>query len=232
MSGQSSTASAEALKEAAARAAVAYITDGMTVGLGTGSTALHAVRAIAERMARGLRVVGVPTSRQTDELARGLGVPLAELDEVEGLDVTIDGADEIDIAGFHLIKGYGGALLREKLVALATRRQIIVGDESKVSTRGLTQKVPVEVVRFGATHTARALARLGTEPVLRQRDGAPFVTDEGHIIYDCPFGPIPDPVALAATLKALPGVVEHGLFVGLTHVIIVAGRDGVRTWER
>ena len=232
MSGQPLTSSAEALKEAAARAAVAYITDGMTVGLGTGSTAAHAVRAIAERVATGLRVVGVPTSQQTDGLARSLGVPLAALDDVDGLDVTIDGADEIDLAGFNVIKGYGGALLREKLVALATRRQIIVGDASKISASGLTQKVPVEVVRFGATHTARALARLGTEPVLRLHAGSPFITDEGHIIYDCAFGPIPDPAALAATLKALPGVVEHGLFIGLTHVIIVAGSDGVRTWER
>ena len=232
MSAQSSPQSAEALKELAARAAVAYITDGMTVGLGTGSTASHAVRAIAERMATGLRIVGVPTSQQTADLARSLGVPLADLDEVAGLDITIDGADEIDVHGFNLIKGYGGALLREKLVARATRRQIIVGDASKVSLRGLTQKVPVEVVRFGATHTARALAQLGTEPLLRLRDGAPFVTDEGHIIYDCAFGPIADPAALAATIKGLPGVVEHGLFVGLTHTIIVAEQDGVRTWER
>lgn len=232
MSGQSTPQSADALKEAAARAAVAYISDGMTVGLGTGSTAAHAVRAIGERVAVGLRVVGVATSEQTAELARSLGVPLAELDDVDALDVTIDGADEIDIHGFHLIKGYGGALLREKLVALATKRQIIVGDDSKVSERGLTQKVPVEIVCFGAAHTVRALARLGTEPVLRQSGGGPFITDEGHVIYDCAFGPIADPVALAATIKALPGVVEHGLFVGLTHVIIVAGRDGVRTWER
>jgi ribose 5-phosphate isomerase A len=174
----------------------------------------------------------VPTSGQTEALARSLGVPLADLDAVDGLDVTIDGADEIDVQGFHLIKGYGGALLREKLVALVTRKQIIVGDESKVSERGLTQKVPVEVVRFGAAHTVRALARLGTAPVLRQSGDAPFITDEGHLIYDCAFGPIPDPVALATALKALPGVVEHGLFVGLTHLIIVAGRDGLRTWER
>lgn len=228
----SGSLTAEALKEAAARAAVAHIADGMTVGLGTGSTAAHAVRAIGERVAAGLRIVGVPTSEQTAALARSLGVPLADLDDVEGFDVTIDGADEIDVRGFNLIKGYGGALLREKLVAEVTRKQIIVGDESKVSERGLTQKVPVEVVRFGATHTARALAKLGTEPVLRQRDGAPFVTDEGHIIYDCAFGPIADPTALAAAIKALPGVVEHGLFVGLTHLIIVAGRDGLRTWER
>jgi ribose 5-phosphate isomerase A len=232
MSGQSTPQSADALKEMAARAAVAYVTDGMTVGLGTGSTAAHAVRAIAERVATGLRVVGVATSQQTEDQARSLGVPLADLDEVAGLDVTIDGADEIDIHGFHLIKGAGGALLREKLVALATKRQIIVADESKVSERGLTQKVPVEVVRFGAAHTARALAKLGTEPVLRRSGDAPFTTDEGHLIFDCAFGLIPDPAALAAAIKGLPGVVEHGLFIGLTHVVIVAGPDGVRTWER
>jgi ribose 5-phosphate isomerase A len=232
MSGQTSAQMADAWKEAAARAAVAYIADGMTVGLGTGSTASHAVRAIAERVATGLRIVGVATSQQTEDLARSLGVPLAELDDVAALDVTIDGADEIDVRRFHLIKGYGGALLREKLVALATRKQIIVGDESKVSEQGLTQKVPVEIVRFGAAHTVRALAGLGTAPVLRQSGSAPFITDEGHIIYDCAFGPIPDPAPLAVAIKSLPGVVEHGLFVGLTHVVIVAGQDGVRTWER
>ncbi|MFN8514175.1 MAG: ribose 5-phosphate isomerase A [Chloroflexia bacterium] len=147
--------------------------------------------------------------------------------------MTIDGADEIDIHGFHLIEGYGGALLREKLVALATKRQIIVGDDSKVSERGLTQKVPSPRSSASARHTVRGAGAIGTEPVLRQSaGGGPFITDEGHFIYDCAFGPVADPVALAATIKALPGVVEHGLFVGLTHAIIVARQGGVRTWAR
>lgn len=223
---------ADQLKDQAARAAVALIEDGMRVGLGTGSTATFAVRALAERLGTGLRIVGVPTSRQTEELARGLGIPLAELDEVDALDITIDGADEIDLATFNVIKGLGGALLREKLVACATTHQVIVGDEGKVAARGLTKVVPVEVVPFGARHTARALERLGARPILRARDGAPFVTDGGNRIFDCTFGPLADPPALAAAIKALPGVVEHGLFIDLVHTIIVAGAGGVQTYRR
>jgi ribose 5-phosphate isomerase A len=223
---------ADQLKDQAARAAVALIEDGMRVGLGTGSTATFAVHAIAERLGAGFRIVGVPTSQQTADLARSLGVPLVELDDVEALDVTIDGADEIDLATFSVIKGFGGALLREKLVARATVRQVIVGDEGKVSARGLTKVVPVEVVPFGARHTARALERLGARPVLRARDGAPFVTDGGNRIYDCDFGPLADPPAIAAALKALPGVVDHGLFIDLVHTIIVAGAGGVQTYQR
>ena len=224
--------SAEQLKEVAARQAVALIADGMRVGLGTGSTATHAVRALGERVAGGLKVVGVPTSEATAALAREVGVPLAELDEVEGLDLTIDGADEIELGSFATIKGFGGALLREKLVALATDRQIIIVDESKVAARGLTKWVPTEVVAFGARHTAAALARLGARPTLRQRDGAPFVTDGGNLIYDCDFGPLTDPAATAAALKALSGVVDHGLFIDIVDTVIVAGSGGVRTYRR
>jgi ribose 5-phosphate isomerase A len=223
---------ADQLKDQAARAAVALIEDGMRVGLGTGSTATFAVHAIAERLGAGFRIVGVPTSQQTADLARSLGVPLAELDDVEGLDVTIDGADEIDLATFNVIKGFGGALLREKLVARATVRQVIVGDEGKISARGLTKVVPVEVVPFGARHTARALERLGARPVLRARDGAPFVTDSGNQIYDCDFGPLSDATAIAAAIKALPGVVDHGLFIDLVHTVIIAGASGVQTYQR
>ena len=223
---------ADQLKDQAARAAVALIADGMRVGLGTGSTAAFAVHAIAERLGTGFRIVGVPTSQQTADLARSLGVPLAELDDVEALDVTIDGADEIDLATFNVIKGAGGALLREKLVARATVRQVIVGDEGKVSARGLTKVVPVEVVPFGARHTARALDHLGARPVLRARDGVPFVTDGGNQIFDCDFGPLADPPGIAAAIKALPGVVEHGLFIDLVHTVIVAGAGGIQTYQR
>ncbi len=224
--------SVEARKEQAAREAVALIGEGMAVGLGTGSTATFAVRAIGERVAAGLRIVGVPTSRQTEELARSLSIPLAELDDVDRLDLTIDGADEIDLATLDVIKGYGGALLREKLVALATVRQVIVADDAKVSDSGLTKVVPVEVVSFGMRHTAQALEKLGGRAVLRVRDGAPVVTDGGNRILDCDFGPLVAPAGLAAAIKALPGVVEHGLFIGLVHTVIIAGADEVRTYQR
>jgi len=224
--------SAERLKELAARAAVANIADGMRVGLGTGSTASHAVRALGERVAAGLTIVGVPTSEATAALARSLNVPLAELDGVEGLDVAIDGADEVDLGSFAVIKGFGGALLREKLVALATTRVIIIVDESKVGAAGLKKQVPVEVVPFGARHTGRALERLGAQPTLRQRDGAPFITDGGNLIFDCDFGPLTDPAALAAALKAISGVVDHGLFIGIVETVLVAGTSGVRTYRR
>ncbi len=225
-------ASAEELKEAAARLAVTMIAEGMRVGLGTGSTATFAVRALGERIAAGLDVVGVATSETTAELARSVGVPLAELDAVEALDLTIDGADEIELGSFATIKGFGGALLREKLVALATTRQIIIVDESKVAARGLTKPVPTEVVPFGARHTGAALARLGARPTLRQRDGELFVTDGGNLIYDCDFGPLADPAATAAAIKGLSGVVEHGLFIDIVETLIVAGGDGVRTYRR
>jgi ribose 5-phosphate isomerase A len=225
-------ASAEELKERAARLAVTMIEDGMRVGLGTGSTATFAVRALGERVAAGLNVVGVATSEVTATLAREVGVPLAELDEVDGLDLTIDGADEIELDGFATIKGFGGALLREKLVALATKRQIIIVDESKIAARGLTKWVPTEVVSFGARHTAAALSRLGARPTLRKRDGQPFITDGGNVIYDCDFGPLADPAATASSIKALTGVVDHGLFIDIVDTVIVAGSGGVRTYRR
>lgn len=224
--------SAEQLKEQTARAAVAFIDEGMRVGLGTGSTAFHAVRALGERVAAGLTIVGVPTSEATATLARSLNVPLVELDEVERLDITIDGADEVDLDTFAVIKGFGGALLREKLVALATTRVVIIVDESKISPAGLTKQVPVEVVSFGARHTERALERLGATPMLRLRDGAPFVTDGGNLIFDCDFGSLADPAGLAAAIKAVSGVVDHGLFIGMVETVLVAGADGVKTYRR
>lgn len=223
---------ATSLKERAARAAADYVTEGMRVGLGTGSTAAFAVQALGERVAAGLQIVGVATSEVTAAQARVLGIPLAELDEVDDLDVTIDGADEVDLGRFAVIKGFGGALLREKLVALATKRQVIVVDAGKIGAMGLTKVVPVEVVPFGARHTAGALERLGGRATLRQRDGAPFVTDSGNLIFDCDFGSLPDPAALATAIKALPGVVEHGLFIDLVHTVIVASATGIVAHHR
>ncbi len=224
--------SIEQLKEAAARQAVALVQEGMRVGLGTGSTAVYAVRALGERVAAGLQIVGVATSESTAQLARELQIPLTELDDLETLDLTIDGADEIDLTTFAAIKGFGGALLREKLVARATMQQVLIVDASKVAANGLTKYVPVEVVPFGLRHTSAALARLGATPTLRQRDGAPFVTDSGNVILDCDFGPLADPAATATAIKALVGVVEHGLFIDLVDLVLVAQPDGVQEYGR
>lgn len=223
---------ADAQKLAAARRAVALVEDGMSVGLGSGSTAELAVRELGERVAAGLRITGVATSRRTEDLARGYGIALTDLNAVERLDLTIDGADEAVIESFALLKGRGGALLREKLVATVTARVAIIADASKVVPQlGTRYAVPVEVVPFGWRHTARAIERLGARTAPRQVAGDCYVTDGGNLILDCAFGPIPDPPALAAALKALPGVIEHGLFIGLAHTLIVAGPKGVEQHE-
>jgi ribose 5-phosphate isomerase A len=215
-------------KRVAAEAAAAEVSDGMRVGLGTGSTAAWAVRALGARVAKGLRIVGVPTSRATEALAREVGIPLGTLDEEPALDVTIDGADEVDPA-LRLVKGGGGALLREKIVASATRRLLIVVDASKWRETLGAFPLPVEVVPFGATVVARRLAELGCVPARRRaKDGKPFVTDEGNHILDCPFGRIEHPERLATALASIPGVVEHGLFLGMTYAVYVAGESGVR----
>lgn len=227
------TAPQEAQKVAAARVAVREVESGMLVGLGSGSTAELAVWELGQRVAAGLRVTGVATSRRTERLARELAIPLVDLDAVERLDITIDGADEIELATLALIKGRGGALLREKLVASVTAREIIVADASKVVPRlGTRAPVPVEVVTFGWRHIARAIERLGAVVAPREVPGDFYVTDGGNFILDCAFGPLDDPAALAATLKALPGVVEHGLFIGLAHTVLIAGPDGVTSYAR
>jgi ribose 5-phosphate isomerase A len=178
-------------------------------------------------------VTCVPTSTRVRTLADHLGVRVASLNEHAHLDLTVDGADEIDLRTFNLIKGRGGALLREKLVATASDREIIVADESKVvTTLGERQPVPVEVVRFGWRRTADALERLGCDAALRDVAGNPFTTDEGHYILDCRFPPIGDPAHLAREIKAIVGVVEHGLFIGLVHAVVIAGRRGVQLFER
>ncbi len=193
------------------------IPDGAVVGLGTGATASAMVIALAARVRAGLRVTGVATSSRTADLAREQGVPLAELADVEAIDLCIDGADEID-PGLHVVKGGGGALLHEKLVGLQAKRYIIVASAEKlVSILGTRLPLPVEIVPFGWPHTARAIAGLDLAPTLRLIErGDPFVTDGGHFIVDCETSGIADPVALATALKAIPGVVEHGLFVDMT----------------
>jgi ribose 5-phosphate isomerase A len=202
----------------------------MRIGLGTGSTAVWVVRRLAERLHSGEldQVVGVPTSRQTAEEARRLGVPLTTLEEHPQLDLTIDGADEVD-PQLNLIKGGGGALLREKIVAQASRRLLIIVDESKLSAQlGMQWSVPVEVVAFGWRSQADYLVALGAQAKLRPAvDGSPFKTDQGNLILDAHFGPLADPGSLATQLKTRTGIVEHGLFLGMANEVIVAGRQGL-----
>jgi len=210
---------------------VRYVEPGMTVGLGTGSTAVHAVREIARLHAIG-QLAGIRTFATSTEIARiatDAGLPLIGPEGPEAIDVTIDGADEVDPL-LNLIKGGGGALLHEKIVAQATRRQIIVVDESKLSPcLGTNFALPVEVFPFGCEAQLSFLAALGGHPVLRLgSNGEPFITDEGNIIYDCRFGPIADPEELAAELEARAGVAAHGLFLGLTDDLIVAGERGIK----
>ena len=222
------------LKRRAAERAVEYIQSGMVVGLGTGSTAVHAVRRIGALLAEGRlqRVVGIPTSGATAREAERAGVPLGTLDDYPSVDVTIDGADEID-PQLNLIKGLGGALLREKIVAAASRRLIIIADESKrVTQLGARAPVPVEVVPFARRPAAGYLASLGARVNERRRDGEPFVTDEGNLILDCYFAGLTNPQETAQLIRAQPGVVEHGLFLGMATEAVVAGARGVVVLER
>jgi ribose 5-phosphate isomerase A len=218
------------LKQQAGEAAAALVESGMVVGLGTGSTAIFATRRIGALLRAGsLRdIVAIATSRATDAAARDLGIPLLTDDLPRDVDLTIDGADEVDPA-LNLIKGGGGALLREKIIAQASRRQIIVVDESKLSPRlGTHWALPVEVLSFGWRSQARFLESLGAVVTPRQAEGGLYQTDQGNMILDSRFGPIPDVAALAATLAARAGIIEHGLFIGMATEMFVAGSDGVR----
>jgi len=223
------------LKRRAAEAAVDFVESGMVVGLGHGSTAAFAVQRIAELLGEGrlTNVRGVACSREVEQQARRLGIPLVTLDQHPIIDLTIDGADEVD-PHLDLIKGGGGALLREKIVAQASRREIIVVDGSKLSPAlGTRWPVPVEVVPFGWKAQAAYLESLGAQVSRRQQsDEAAFETDQGNLILDCRFGPIEDPISLAARLNERAGIVEHGLFLGLATVLIVAGPQGVKRMER
>ncbi|MDR6758516.1 ribose 5-phosphate isomerase A [Mycoplana sp. BE70] len=225
---------AREMKIKAAAAALSHVDDGMRLGIGTGSTAEEFVRLLAERVADGLSVVGVPTSERTARLCLELGVPLKSLDELPELDLTIDGADEVD-GRLRLIKGGGGALLREKIVAAASSRMIVIADETKVVNTLGAFKLPIEVNPFGMVSTRIAIERVasrlglsGAIDVRRSGDGN-FMTDGGHYILDASFGRIPDADALAITLNAIPGVVEHGLFINMASIAIIAGPAGART---
>jgi ribose 5-phosphate isomerase A len=218
-------------KQAAAEFAASKVEDGMTVGLGTGSTAYFLIEALGKRVARGLRMVGVPTSSKTSAQAKGLGIPLSDLGAHPQLDLTIDGADEVESGSLHLVKGLGGALLREKIVAAASSRLMIIVDTSKIVTHlGTTSAIPVEVVVFGWQSTERKLHALGCTPKLRTlATGETFVTDGGNYLLDCAFGPVPDAGKLDRELNNVVGVVEHGLFLGMTSIVIVGGAEGVET---
>ena len=217
-------------KQAAAESAVAQVADGMIVGLGSGSTAAFAVDALGKRVRAGLRMIGIPTSERTAAQARSLEIPLATLDEYSQIDVTIDGADQVEKGKLDLIKGLGGALLREKIVADASKRLVIVVDQTKIVNHlGERGPVPIEVIPFGWQAAARAITGLGAKAALRKgAGGEPFMSDGGHYILDCAFGPISNPEALAGELDHIVGVVEHGLFIGLTSEVHVAGADGIQ----
>jgi len=208
-------------KELAGRAAAELVRDGNIVGLGTGSTAYYAVLALGERVKAGLKILGIPTSVQTADLARNAGIPLTTLDEHPEIDITIDGADEVD-PHLRLIKGGGGALLREKVVASASKRMIVVADSSKLLPVLGKFPLPVEIIAFARAVVANKIASLGGSPKLRTKpDGTPYLTDNGNRILDCAFGKIDDPVALAGALSAIPGIAEHGLFVGLAKLALI-----------
>jgi ribose 5-phosphate isomerase A len=221
----------DVMKRAAAARAVSLVSNGMKLGLGTGSTAAHFVDLLGERARSGLNVSCVPTSEATRARAQAQGLHVTTLDETPHLDLTVDGADELD-RELRLIKGGGGALLREKIVARASDRMVVIADASKLVARLGAFPLPIEVVRFGLTATRSAIeaeaSRLGLGgriDVRKGRDGGPFVPDEGHFILDAVFGKIRDPVALSARLGDIPGVVEHGLFIGLARGAIIAGGD-------
>ena len=212
----------QAEKEAAARASLRYVQDGQVVGLGSGSTATFFIQMLGEKVKQGLKIRGIPTSDNSRDLALSLGIPLTTLDEVQEIAVTVDGADEVD-PQLRLIKGGGGAMLREKIVASATKQEIIVADASKQVPQLGKFPLPVEVIKFAQQLVAKEISQLGARVELRRSpDGKPYVTDENNHILDCHFEKITDPDKLAVTLSAIPGVVEHGLFIGMASIVLFA----------
>jgi len=225
-------------KRLAGEFSVRYIEDGQVVGLGTGSTAKFAIEALGLKVRQGLKIRGIPTSVRSRDLATQLGIPLTTFEEVQQIDVTIDGADEFD-PKLNLIKGGGGALLREKIVAAASRRMVVIADSSKWVEALGRFALPVEVISFGFTATIRAIEQAfiasgcpGPMSLRYASSGHPFVTDSGHLLVDAALERIPDPADLADRLARIPGVVEHGLFIDLAHTAIIAGSGGVQFIEK
>jgi ribose 5-phosphate isomerase A len=222
-----------ALKRQASEAAAALVTDGMVVGLGTGSTAMLAIEALIRRVGEGLQIVAIPTSERSAAQARAGGIVLTDFAANPSIDLTIDGADEVERGSLDLVKGLGGALLREKIVAAASARLVIVADSLKLVDRlGATTAIPVEAVPFGWEATARHIEELGGVPLRRMSDGKPFLTDGGNFILDCQFGPVERPALLDAKLQGIVGVIETGFFIGRTSEVLVADEGGVRRMSR
>lgn len=216
----------------AARRGIEYVEDGMVVGLGSGSTATFAIQLLGERVRSGLKVSGIPTSKSSADLARSLGIPIVGFEQSPEIDVTIDGADEIVVSAggrLDLIKGGGGKLLHEKIVALASSKLVIIADEHKLVERLGKFPLPVEVIPFAAIPVRKRLERMGANPKIRTDSaGHPYSTDEGNLLFDCHFGRIDDPSALAGEIKSITGVVEHGLFLGVASVAVIAGESDIR----
>lgn len=215
----------EDIKRLVGERAAEFVESGMIIGLGSGTTANWVIRAIGKRMQAGLDIKAVSSSVKSERLAREVGIPLLSLGEVDGLDLAIDGADEID-PNLQLVKGGGGSLLREKMVAVAARQVIIIADSTKVVNGLGAFGLPVEVVQFGWEMTSKHIQRLGGTPVLRLKDGSPFITDNGNFVLDCRFGSIQEPRELNLSLNQIPGVVENGLFIDLANQAIVGYPDG------
>jgi ribose 5-phosphate isomerase A len=213
----------EELKKRAADEAVKSIVNGMVIGLGTGSTTQYAIRRIGELVKQGLKITGIPTSKQSERLATEIGISLGDLNEYTTIDITIDGADEVD-KNLHLIKGGGGALLREKIVATASKRLIIIVDETKISDT-FSFPLPIEILPFGWVHTTKKIRELGFNPIFRKN----FVTDSGNYIVDCSYESLADIKKTADNINAIPGVIENGFFINLADKIIVGKRDGIET---
>jgi len=222
----------ESEKELVGRASARFVNEGNIVGLGTGSTAVYAVQAVADRVKAGLKILCIPTSVRTKDQAISLGIPLTTLDEHQEIDLTIDGADEID-PNLCLIKGGGGALLREKIIASASRKMVVIADSTKLVPVLGKFPLPVEVVGFAQAVVAKKIEAMGAEVSLR-RDaaGKTYITDEGHHILDCKFGQIPDPPSLARKLSDIPGVMEHGLFIGLASLVLIGKGNVVEEIQR
>ncbi|MBF0869586.1 ribose-5-phosphate isomerase RpiA [Gluconobacter japonicus] len=221
-------------KRTAARQAADMVKSGMVVGLGTGSTATYMIERLGERITEGLHIVGIPTSEDSARKAKKAGIPLTDFAAHRRLDIAIDGADEVQRGPLHLIKGLGGALLREKIVAQAAKKFVVIVDGSKpVDHLGERVPIPVEVISFGWECTAERLSACGAKGVKPRtdRDGNLFVSDNGNMILDCTFGPIEDPEELARQIDAIVGVVEHGMFLNMASEVLVATEQGVERWE-